>query len=129
MLEEREAEMFLLRNKLEKVQMGLEASTPLESVQPAHPLIQKLQKGHTRSASAFGCIKLGHQVQSELEEERKAYQCRIQELEEVLENHENEVTMLHEKLEDAERMTRDVLRVLRGVKVDMTNVAVREFAS
>jgi len=126
MLEEREAEIQLLRRKLEKVQMGLEGSKAVESVEPAHPPIQKVQKGHTRSASAFGCIKLNHQVHSELEEERKAYQRRIQELEDVLENHENEVTTLHEKLADAERMTRDVLCVLRGVKVDMTNVAVRE---
>lgn len=127
MLEERQVEVQLLRNKLEKFRTGLEGSKPMESVEPAHPPISKVQKGHHRSASAFGCIKLSHQVQSELEEERKAYQHRIQELEDVLENHENEVTMLHEKLADAERMTRDVLRVLRGVKVDMANVAVREF--
>lgn len=126
MLEEREAEMHLLRNKLEKLQMGTEGcKVPVEAVHP--PPIQ-LKKGNTRSGSAFGCIKMNHQVHLELEEERKTYQRRIQELEDVLQNHEDEVTMLHEKLADAESMTRDVLRVLRGVKTDMTNVVVRKFA-
>lgn len=130
MLEEREAEMQQLRRKIEKFQVGLEGARAVESPEPQLPTqaapILKLQKGHRSTGSgAFGCMKLNHQMHLEIDEERKAYERRIQELEDVLDNHQNEVTMLHEKLADAERMTRDVLRVLRGVKLDMANVAVR----
>jgi DNA repair exonuclease SbcCD ATPase subunit len=129
MLEEREAEMQQLRKKLEKFQMGLEGARVVESPEPQPPIqapILKVQKGHRSTGSgAFGCIKLNQQMQLEIDEERKAYERRIQELEDVLDNHQDEVTMLHEKLADAERMTRDVLGVLRGVKLDMASVAVR----
>ncbi|XP_024397560.1 kinesin-like protein KIN-12D isoform X2 [Physcomitrium patens] len=126
MLEEREAELQLLRKKLEKLEMQLEESKPVEWVQalpPAQIPIQKGQKLPKGAASAFACIKLNHQVHLELDEERKAYERRIQELEDVLGSHQNEVTTLHGKLADAERMTRDVLHVLRCIKLDMSNVA------
>lgn len=129
MLEEREAELQLLRKKLEKLEMQLEESKPVEWVQalpPAQIPIQKGQKLPKGAASAFACIKLNHQVHLELDEERKAYERRIQELEDVLGSHQNEVTTLHGKLADAERMTRDVLHVLRCIKLDMSNVAVRQ---
>lgn len=38
-----------------------------------------------------------------------------------------QVTVLKEKLEVAERITRDILRVQGGVKVDMANIAVRDW--
>ncbi|KAG0565723.1 hypothetical protein KC19_7G010200 [Ceratodon purpureus] len=128
MLEERESEMQQLRKKLEKFQMGLEGARAGESPEPQLPAqaapVHKLQKAHrSTGSSAFGCMKLNHQMHLEIDEERKGYERRIQELEDVLDNHQSEVTMLHEKLADAERMTRDVLRVLRGVKLDMANVA------
>ena len=37
-----------------------------------------------------------------------------------------QITALQENLADSERVTRDVLLVLRGVKVDMASAAVRE---
>ncbi|XP_024385089.1 kinesin-like protein KIN-12F isoform X2 [Physcomitrium patens] len=124
MLEEREAEMQLLRKKLEKFQMQLEENKPVEHIEPqTPPRILKGQKVQKGSVSPFACMKMNHQIHLELDEERKSYERRIQELEDVLDNHQNEVTVLHEKLADAERMTRDVLRVLRGVKLDMANVA------
>lgn len=129
MLEEREAEMQQLRKQLQKFQMGLEGARAVDSPEHLSPIraqVQKVQKGHRSTGSgAFACMKLNHQMHVEIDEERKGYERRIQELEDVLDNHQSEVTMLHEKLADAERMTRDVLRVLRGVKLDMANVAVR----
>lgn len=119
--------MQLLRKKLEKFQMQLEENKPVEHIEPqTPPRILKGQKVQKGSVSPFACMKMNHQIHLELDEERKSYERRIQELEDVLDNHQNEVTVLHEKLADAERMTRDVLRVLRGVKLDMANVAVRE---
>ncbi|KAG0602290.1 hypothetical protein M758_10G004500 [Ceratodon purpureus] len=122
-LEEREAEIQLLRKKLEKHQIGPERKSSL-----SHPKdIQKAKKNPKGSiGSAFRWFKMNHQVHSESDEGRKASERRIQELENVLGKRQLEITALQENLADSERVTRDVLLVLRGVKVDMASAADEE---
>ena len=86
----REAEIQL-RKKLEKYQIGSEEDNSF----PQPQNIQKDKKQPKGSiGSAFRWFKLNHQVHSELHEERKAYERRIQELEHALGNRHNEVTLI-----------------------------------
>lgn len=89
-LEEREAEIQLLRKK-EKYQIGSEEKSSLSQLKDIHKA-KKKPKGSI--GSAFRWFKMNHQVHSELDEERKAYERRIQELENVLENRQNEVILV-----------------------------------
>jgi hypothetical protein len=79
-LEGREAEI-----QLEKHQIGSEGKNSL----PQPKDIKKKPKGSI--GSAFRWFKVNHQVHAELHEERKVYERRIQELELVLGNRQNEV--------------------------------------
>ena len=90
-LEEREAEIQLLRKKLEKHQIGPERKSSL-----SHPKdIQKAKKNPKGSiGSAFRWFKMNHQVHSESDEGRKASERRIQELENVLGKRQLEVILI-----------------------------------
>ncbi|XP_024367331.1 kinesin-like protein KIN-12F isoform X4 [Physcomitrium patens] len=96
--------------------------TKLEERVNSQPTLSKGPK-LKGTGSTFACIGMGHQVNSELNAERQMYERRIEELEIELSDQQREASILNGKLGAAERMTREVLQDLLGVKSDMTNVA------
>ncbi|CAK9267106.1 unnamed protein product [Sphagnum jensenii] len=112
MLSEKQASEF--ESKLKAVEIKLEE----RKCQHSTPKAGKL-KG---TGSTFTCIGMGHQVHSELAEDRISYELRIQELETLLSSQHKENSMLNDKLVEAEKMTYDVVHDLLGVKSNISNV-------
>jgi kinesin family protein 15 len=109
---EKQASEF--ESKLKAVEIKLEE----RKCQHSTPKAGKL-KG---TGSTFTCIGMGHQVHSELAEDRISYELRIQELETLLSSQHKENSMLNDKLVEAEKMTYDVVHDLLGVKSNISNV-------
>ncbi|KAK2430817.1 phragmoplast orienting kinesin [Trifolium repens] len=76
------------------------------------------------SGSPFRCISnLVQQMNQEKDQELSVARLRVQELEALAASRQKEVCMLQTRLATTESMTRDVIRDLLGVKLDITNYA------
>ncbi|KAK2433842.1 phragmoplast orienting kinesin [Trifolium repens] len=76
------------------------------------------------SGSPFRCISnLVQEMNQEKDQELSVARLRVQELEALAASRQKQVCMLQTRLATTESMTRDVIRDLLGVKLDITNYA------
>ncbi|VFQ83990.1 unnamed protein product [Cuscuta campestris] len=122
-----EAQSLQYQNKykdLESMIRGFESNSNLENQEYTSDIREKVSTRARGSSSPFRCISsLVQHMNLEKDQELAVSKLRIEELEAMVAQREQEVCIVKNRLAAAENMTHDVIRDLLGVKLDMTSYA------
>ncbi|VFQ74892.1 unnamed protein product [Cuscuta campestris] len=122
-----EAQSLQYQNKykdLESMICGFESNSNLENQEYTSDIREKVSTRARGSSSPFRCISsLVHHMNLEKDQELSVSKLRIEELEAMVAQRQQEVCIVKKRLAAAENMTHDVIRDLLGVKLDMTSYA------